>query len=160
LPFGDWIVIAVVAALASWFLFLRWFNRRNRVEVYTKGDESRQLAKVKSYFHREVVESKVKYLFPDHDPSEILQLLDDGITSFFERERVQLDVLKLSNGDLAKLKYYVGLAESDSLKVTQLAEYPESSKRDLKSKDLLWGDHKKEIERDLRQYLNWLKKKR
>ena len=160
MSFGVWIVIAIVAALAGWFLLLRWFNRRNRVEVYTKGDESRQLAKLKSYFRREVVESKVKCLFPEHNPSEILQLLDDGITSFFERERMQLDVLKLSNGDLDKLKYYLGLAESESLKVRRLAEYPESSKRDLQSKDLLGGDHKKEIERDFRQYLNWLKKKR
>ena len=107
-----------------------------------------------------MVESKVKYLFPEHNPSEILQLLDDGITSFFERERMQLDVLKLSNGDLDKLKHYIALAESESLKVRRLAEYPESSKRDLQSKDLLWGEHKKEIERDFRQYLNWLKQKR
>lgn len=153
-----WVVIAVVALLVIW-LSLRWFDRRGKVEVYTPGDESRQLAKLRPYFRREVVEAKVKSLFPNHAPAEILRLLDNDIPSFLGQERMQLDILKLSNGDMDQLRYYIKVAESDALKVVRLAENPESSKRDVHDKDLFWGEHKQEIERDFRQYLNWLKKK-
>jgi hypothetical protein len=157
--FVIWIVIAVTTLLAIW-LFLRWFDRRGKVEVYTPGDESRQLARLKPYFRREVVEAKVKSLFPNHAPAEILQLLDNDIPSFWGLERMQLNILKLSNGDIDKLHYYIGIAKSerDFMKVINLAEFPESSQRDIHDKDLFWGEHKKEIERDFRQYLTWLKK--
>lgn len=81
---------------------------------------------------------------------------------FFGLERVQLDILKLSNGDVEKLHHYIELAKSQHgfMKVINLAEYPESSRRDLHDKDLFWGKHKKEIERDFRQYLKWLKNRR
>jgi hypothetical protein len=161
MSFVTWIIIALIAALIIW-LFLRWFNRSVSVDVYTPSDGSRQSAKLKPYLRREVVEAKVKSLFPQHAPAEILQLLDNDIPSFFGLERVQLDILKLSDGDTAKLHYYIELAKSqrDFMKVINLAERPESSKRDLHDKDLFWGEHKKEIERDFRQYLKWLKKKR
>jgi len=160
MSFVIWIIIAVIALFTIWF-FLRWFDRRVKVEVYTPTDESRQLGKLKSYFRRDLVEAKVKSLFPHHAPDEILRLLDDDIPSFFGLERVQLDILKLSNGDIDKLKYYIGIAKSerDFMKVITLAEYPESSQRDLHDKDLFWGEHKIEIERDFRRYLKWLKKK-
>src|SRR5262245_16032094 len=155
-----WIIIGLIAALIIWLL-LRWFKRSVRVDVYTPSDGSRQSAKLKPYFRREVVEAKVKYLFPQHAPGEILKLLDNDIPSFSGLERVQLDILKLSNGDTEKLHHYIELAKSqrDFMKVINLAEYPESSKRDLHDQDLFWGEHKKEIERDFRQYLKWLKKK-
>lgn len=129
--------------------------------MYTPSDESRQLARLKPYFRREVVEAKVKSLFPNHNTAEILQLLDNDIPSFSGLERMQLDILKLSNGDMGKLQYYIGItrSEQDFMKVINLAEYPESSQRDIHDKDLLGGEHKEEIERDFRQYLHWLKKK-
>lgn len=71
-----WIVIAGIACLAIW-LFLRWFNRKNSVEVYTPRDEDQWLRKLE---------------------------------------------------------------------------------RDLDDRDLFESAHKQEIERDFRQYLNWLKK--
>ena len=155
-----WIVIAVIACLAIW-LFLKWFDRKNSVQVYTPRDDDRWVRKLEPYFRRDVVEAKVKLLFPQHDPAEILQLLDSDLPTFWGLERMQLDILKLSNGDLDQLRYYIGVAKSqrDFIKVINLAEHPESSQRDLNDKDLFWGEHKKEIERDFRQYLNWLKKK-
>lgn len=155
-----WIVIAGIACLAIW-LFLRWFNRKNSVEVYTPRDEDQWVRKLEPYFRREVVEAKVNLLFPQQDPGEILQLLDSDIPSFWGLERMQLDILKLSNGNLDQLRHYIGVAKSerDFMKVINLAEYPESSQRDLDDKDLFWSAHKQEIERDFRQYLNWLKKK-
>ena len=154
-----WIVVLVVAGLAIW-LFLRWFDRRNRVEVYTPQDESRQSAKLKPYFRREVVEAKVKSLFPGREPADILRLLDD-VPSVMGRERMQLNVLKLSNGEEGQLLHYLEVAKSERgfLKIIDLAEHPESSRIGLGDKDLFWGEHKRLLERDFRQYLNWLKKR-
>ncbi len=156
----NWIVLLVAISLAIW-LVLRWFNRRNRVEVYGPWDDDRQLAKLEPYFRREVVEAKVQSLFPSHDPAEILHLLDNGVPSFGGLERMQLDILKLSNGDIDQLRHYTEVAnsEGDFMKVIDLAECPESSQRDIHDKDLFWGEHKREIERDFRQYLKWLKKR-
>lgn len=155
-----WSVIIIIGCLAVWWFLIKWFDRRSRVDVYTPSDDDRQLAKLEPYFRREVVEAKVKSLFPNHDPAEILQLLDNVMPSIWGGvEQVQLDILKLSNGNLNQLHYYIGVAESDVTKVIEMAENPESSKRDIHDKDLFWGEHKQEIERDFRQYLNWLKKK-
>jgi hypothetical protein len=155
-----WIVIAGIACLAIG-LFLVWFNRQNSVQVHTPQVDDRQLAKLKPYFRREVVEAKVKSLFPHRDPAEILQLLDSDLPSFWGLERMQLDILKLSNGNLDQLRYYIEVARSerDFMKVINLAEYPESSQRDIHDKDFFWDDHKRDIERDFRQYLDWLKTK-
>ena len=155
-----WIVILGIAGLGIW-LFLRWFNRKNRVDVYTPQNENRHSARLEPYFRRQVVEAKVKSLFPNQDPAEVLQLLDSEVPSFSGLERMQLDILKLSNGNLDQLRYYIDVARSDqdSMKVIKLAEYPESSQRDIHDKDLFWEPHKREIERDFRQYLKWLKKK-
>jgi hypothetical protein len=155
-----WIVVAGSACLTIW-LFLSWFNHKNSVQMYTPQDDDRQLARLKPYFRREVLEAKVRSLFPNRDPAEILQLLDSDMPSFWGLERMQLDILKLSNGNLDQLRYYIGVARSerDFINVINLAEYPESSQRDIHDKDLFGGAHKREIERDFRQYLNWLKKK-
>ena len=155
-----WIAIIVIACLAFWF-FLRWFDRRSRTEVYTPQDAVQELARLKPYFRREVVEAKVKSLFPNHDPAEILHLLDNDVPTFWSLERMQLNILKLSNGNLDQLRYYIGVARSerDFTKVIDLAEYPESSHVDIHDKNLFYGEHKRLIERDFRQYLNWLQKK-
>lgn len=155
-----WLALPVIAGLTIW-LFLRWFNRRNRVEVYSPSDDGRALAKLKPYFRREVVEAKVRYLFPNHDPAEILRLLDDGVPPFWGPERMQLNILKLSDGDVDRLRHYIEVARSerDFMKVIDLAEYPESSRVGVHDKDHFYGEHKRLIERDFRQYLNWLKKK-
>ena len=161
MSFVTWIIIALIAASII-LLLLRLFNRSVKVDVHTPSDDSRQSAKLEPYFRRELVEAKVKSLFPQRAPGEILKLLDIDMPPVFELERVQLDILKLSNGDIEKLHHYIELAKSerDFMKVINLAESPESSKRDLNDKDLFWGEHKKEIERDFRQYLKWLKKRR
>lgn len=155
-----WIVVVVIACLAIW-QFLRWVDRRSRVVVYTPQDADRKLARLKPYFRREVVEAKVKSLFPSNNPADILQLLDDDVPSFWGAERIQLDILKLSDGNLEQLRHYIGVAKSerDFMKVIGLAEYPESSRLGIHDKGLFYGEHKRLIERDFRQYLKWLKKK-
>jgi hypothetical protein len=47
-----------------------------------------------------------------------------------ERERVQLDILKLSDGNEEKVREYVAVAKRDYRDVLFWAEYPEESKLD------------------------------
>jgi hypothetical protein len=158
MPLALWIVIVAVVCLIIW-LFLRWLYRRNRVEVYNPRDSDRDLVKLKRYFRREVVERKVRSSFPNQDHAKILQLLDDEVPPFWGLERMQLNVLKLSNGNLDQLNHYISVARSerDFMKVIELSEYPESSRIDIDDKDNFGTEHKRLIERDFRQYINWLK---
>ena len=153
-----WIGIVAIACLPIW-LSLRRFNRRNRVEVFTPQDSDRDLARKGPYFRREVVEAKVKSLFPGCDPAEIMRLLD--VPSFREPERMQLNILKLSDRDPDRLRHYIEVARTGrgSIEVIDSAEYPESSRIGMQDKDFFWGEHKRLIERDTQQYLKWLKKK-
>ena len=153
-----WIIIIAFVCLTIGLL-LRWNDRRNSVQVYTPQDEAREQAKLKPYFRREVVERKVRSLFPEQDGAYILQLLDDNTPDLGSVERMQLSILKLSNGNLDQLKHYLKLASSptDFRKLIQLAESPGSS-RLVDQKDLFWGEHKKLIEKDFREYEKWLKK--
>jgi len=153
-----WITIIAILALAIWRL-LRWINERNSEAVYTPHDEALDLAELEPYFQREVVERKVRSLFPGQDHAQILQLLDDNTPEFWGLERMQLNILKLSNGNLEQLHHYLKVANSQTgiLKVIDLAEYPKSS-RVVDDKKLFGGKHKKLIEKDFREYKNWLKK--
>ncbi len=72
-----------------------------------------------------------------------------------ETERVQIAVLKLSDGDLEKLRENVKAAKNNYRDILAFAEYPEQMSRDT------WRmSDKEEVkriqERDRRQYLNWL----
>ena len=157
MPLTFWIAIVAIACLTIW-LCLKWFDRRNRVEVYTPSDANRQIARLNPYFRREVVVRKVKALFPNEDHTKILSLLDTDLPSFWGTERLQLDILKLSNGNLDQLQHYIGVAKSEHrMKVIELAEHPESSRFDVNDKNLFWGEHKQLIEKDFQQYLKSLK---
>ncbi len=130
------------------------------MKVYTPQNDEKYQALLKPYLRREIVECKVRSLFPNQDHAKILKLLDT-VPYASELERTQSDFLKVSDGSLDQLQHHIDVArsEGDSLKVIKLAEAPESTHRNIPDKDLFWGEHKKAIERDFRQYLNWLKKK-
>jgi hypothetical protein len=153
-----WITIIAIVCVAFWLL-IRWNDRRNSVKVYTPRDEARNASRLKPYFRREVVERKVRSLFPDQDHAQILQLLDDSTPDIWGLERMQLNILKLSSGNLDQLHHYLKVANSPTefIKVVKLAESPQSSRVD-DAKELFWGEHKKLIEKDYRDYLKWLKK--
>ena len=51
-----------------------------------------------------------------------------------ERERVQLDILKLSDGNEEKVREYVAVAKRDYRDVLFWAEYPEESRLDTPEK--------------------------
>jgi len=161
MSFVFWLVPIVIGCSAIW-VFLKWFDRKNPVKMVGRGDGDREAAKLEPYFRREVVERKVKSLFPNHEPAEILQLLDDDIPSFWGLERMQLNILKASNGDLDQLIYHIATAKSERefMNVIKVAEYPEGSLIGLENVDKLpYEEYRRIRERDLRQYLDWLKKK-
>lgn len=103
-------------------------------------------------YSRELVISKVKTVFPKHDPAEILALLDTyGVETYErERERVQLAILKLSEGDIERLHKYVAVAKRDYRDALAWAEYPGAMRVRLREID---GQIQKS---DLYQYLSWL----
>jgi hypothetical protein len=68
--------------------------------------------------------------------ARVLELLDSyGVEpDERERERVQLDILKLSGGSEEKVREYVAVAKRDYRDVLFWAEYPEESRLDTLEK--------------------------
>lgn len=68
--------------------------------------------------------------------ARVLELLDSyGVEpDERERERVQLDILKLSGGSEEKVREYVAVAKRDYRDVLFWAEYPEESRLDTPEK--------------------------
>ena len=118
----------------------------------------RELAKKSPFFRRELVEAKVKLLFPDKAPAEILQLLDEYDSDFGEgTARIQLAILKLSDGDIEKLRYHIAAAKRDYRDVILPAENPELLRVGVGSWARMSEDEKEQLSnKDVQQYLGWL----
>ena len=104
---------------------------------------------------RDRVLSVVKREFPTEDPETIVALLDAYGVEPHEtgRDRVQLAILKLSQGDPEKLLYWIDIAKRDYRDVLAFAEYPGQMRAPLKlAPDLL----QKIMEEDRTQYVAWL----
>ncbi len=74
--------------------------------------------------------------FPRADPSAILAILDEyGFEAYQrERERVQLAIVNLSEGDETKLRYFVDVAKQDYRDVLFWSDNPEEAKLDTPEK--------------------------
>ncbi len=85
--------------------------------------------------HDEVV-AAVQKTFPESAHARVLELLDTyGVESYErERERVQLAILKLSEGNEEKLREFVAVAKRDYRDVLFWAENPEEAKLDTPEK--------------------------
>jgi hypothetical protein len=85
---------------------------------------------------RDEVIASVQATFPKESWGRVLEMLDsDGVKSYErERERVQLDILKLSVGSEEKVREYVAVAKRDYRDVLFWAEYPEESRLDTPEK--------------------------
>jgi hypothetical protein len=81
---------------------------------------------------RDEVVAVVQKTFPESAHSRVLELLDTyGVESYErERERVQLAVLKLSDGDEEKLREFVAVAKCDYRDVLFWADNPDEAKLD------------------------------
>ena len=103
----------------------------------------------------------MKALFPNHDPASILSLLDEYGTQSWqrERERAQLDILKLSGGDLEQLRHYLNIAKSDYRDVIFLAEAPEFTVLGIADWMKMPEPEKDHLAaRDTDQFLEWLQR--
>jgi len=85
---------------------------------------------------REDVVLVVQKTFPETSHSRVIELLDTyGVESYErERERVQLAILKLSEGNEEKLREFVAVAKRDYRDVLFWAENPEEAKLDTSEK--------------------------
>src|SRR6266850_6116422 len=82
------------------------------------------------------VEAAVGATFPGADAKPILAILDEyGVEPYErERDRVQLAILNLSEGDPAKLRYFVDIAKHDYRDVLFWSDSPEEAKIDTPEK--------------------------
>ena len=85
---------------------------------------------------RDEVVAAVEATFPESAHARVLKLLDSyGVESYErERERVQLAILKLSEGSEEKLREFVAVAKRDYRDVLFWAEYPEEARLDTRAK--------------------------
>src|SRR5436305_14121212 len=85
---------------------------------------------------REEVVAIVQKTFPETSHSRVLELLDSyGVESYErERERVQLAILKLSDGNEEKLREFVAVAKRDYRDVLFWTENPDEARLDTPEK--------------------------
>jgi len=95
--------------------------------------------------------------FPGVPEGKVVEILDRYGTSDWQRERdrVQLAILKLANGDLEALRKHTDIACSDYRDVLAAAEYPAYSQHGW-SRPLAGGEPAKIFEADWNQYQTWL----
>jgi hypothetical protein len=85
---------------------------------------------------RDDVVATVRKTFPESAHARVLELLDTyGVESHErERERVQLAILKLSEGNEEKLREFVAVAKRDYRDVLFWAENPDEARLDTLEK--------------------------
>ena len=107
---------------------------------------------------KEILE-KIQVYWPDHESGEILNTLNRYGTESYHKEqsRVHLAILKLSNGQLDRLEYFVETARSDYRDVLAWAEYPEEMEIGYTTKNRMTPEEVKQLRiRDREQFLSWL----
>ncbi len=85
---------------------------------------------------RDEVVVVVQKSFPESAQARVLEVLDTyGVESYErERERVQIAILKLSEGNEEKLREFVAIAKRDYRDVLFWAENPDEAKLDTPEK--------------------------
>ena len=121
------------------------------------------MQKKKPFFRREIVERKVRFLFPTTDANNVLDLLDADLPTTFGLERLQLALLKLCDGNQDELRRLLEIVTSESgfktaqdIKLIAKAEWPEADRMSYDYLNLLPEDQEPIFRRDLRQYLRWI----
>jgi hypothetical protein len=105
-----------------------------------------------------VLEIIARY-WPDADPDEITKILETyGLESYEQgRNRVQLAILKLCEGQIERLPELVKMAKTDYRDVLAYAEYPDEMKLGFVEMSKLTPDEARAVrQRDREQYQRWL----
>ena len=83
-------------------------------------------------YSRDQVVAVIQKAFPERSWGQVLVLLDTyGVES---HERVQLAILKLSEGNEERLREFIAVAKRDYRDVILWTEYPEESRLDTSEK--------------------------
>ena len=101
----------------------------------------------------------MRQLFAPEQWPQVRQMLQEYGSEDWEREadRVRLALLKLSAGDVEKLRVWLQTAKQDYRDVLVGAEYPEQSQHDSWNLDAKGRRALKAArERDLQQLVDWL----
>ena len=80
------------------------------------------------------VSAVVRKTFPKTTQARVFELLDSYGIEAYERERVQLAILKLSEGNEEKLREFVAVAKRDYRDVLFWADDPEEAKLETPEK--------------------------
>ncbi len=110
---------------------------------------------------RDLVLTKIKETFPQENPEDVLAVLDlYGVESHErERERVQLAILKLSNGSVDELLFNIEAAKQDYRDILAYAVYPQEMRRSAdEMQKMKTGESQSIRENDRKQYQEWLDK--
>ena len=131
-------IVSVAAALLGgmyWFGFYTESRGQLFAFVYTGAAMLYLHSRLNRFDSREVA-SVVRKTFPDGAYTRVLGLLDKyGIeSSERERERVQLAILKLSEGNEEKVREFVAVAKRDYRDVLFWADNPEEARLDTPEK--------------------------
>ena len=108
---------------------------------------------------RAMIEDRVRQIFPDTDPAAVLAVLDQYGTAPGEpeHERVQMSILKLSEGTWEKLENYVKAAKWDYRDALAGAEYPGFLDVGFTGIGEMTPDQRRSlVEADEKQYKDWL----
>lgn len=124
-------------------------------ECITIHPRNKRMARIS----RKKVLEKIAQYWPHEDKKEILRVLERYGKEVNERgrTRVQLAIIKLSEGKKSKLDEWVERAKRDYRDVVAYAEYPEEMRLSFIRMRQLSKDEVKALrQRDRAQYLEWL----
>jgi hypothetical protein len=164
---GSLEIALIALSVAAVVLFIIFLARRRR-EASQSGPQrdSRALRKLAPLYRRDLVEKKAGSLFPRLPPAKVLELLDADLPTTFGLERLQLALLKLSDGNLDEIQRLVELVTSDAgreraedIRQIALAEGPLAESMGDEYVNLLPEDQEVIHRKDLRQYLRWMKRR-
>lgn len=158
--------LVAVAGLAAALLLMFLAKRRREAHEIGPQRDSRGLRKLRPFFRREVVRQKVRSLFRDNDPNKILELLEADLPATFGLERLQLAILKLSDGNFDELRRLVDMVTSEAglekavyVQLIGTAEWPEAERMGDEYVTLLPKEQEPIFQRDLHQYISWVKRR-
>lgn len=107
------------------------------------------------------IERIVRRDFPADREREVLAMLNEYGTEDWQREeeRVRAAILKLSGGNMERLRGQVEAAKVDYREVLGPAEYPGYGKRWFRMDKLSLDEQQKIIDADWKQYQEWFLKR-
>ncbi|HJY29140.1 MAG TPA: hypothetical protein VJ306_14030 [Pyrinomonadaceae bacterium] len=158
-------IVVILDVVGIIVLVIVVMRRKQQAHEIGPVREDRRLREMKPFFRRDVVDRKIASLFSEAEQSEVVGLLSSDLPITFGFERLQLALLKVSDGNLAELRRLVALITSDGgqrnaeyLQVIGQAEWPEAERMGDEYVKLLPEEQEPIFRRDLRQYLRWVKK--